>query len=478
MNCKLLFVLVLLSLLLAGFNLPGDYPQVVNLTPAAVEQNLDGELIPINPYSYSSLGESAAAYSTRTGQYLVLWEGDTEGSIKYKYIDGTTGETLGPSHQYLLEEDGYNPDVVYDKLYDRFLVVWDELNCLGIPAKCYYVIKGRLMRGRYQDGNVYAGDALTIASEHSTSTAGYDLREPAAAYNETDHQYVIVYRYGRESAGAYYSIYGQMLGAGEKQPQELTDPFSGFEIRTYPSEVEVVKPDVTWSQDGGTFLAVWQKYHETNTDEIVGRYLYDYYRSGFGQVYGDGATKLAPYNEGPDPLTYDCSFPSIAYDRSNKNYVVVFEYKGGTDFASPFSVYAQRLKGAYDPTSKRINYAFSVEAADSQAEYQVRPEIVYSGLEADMYVVYISWDFNDPGPDFYRVFERTLRAAEVMPRLKIREGKGDISMDDPVIAGTDDGRALVVWDETNPTYGGAARDIFGQRIKPPGLITLPIVIKE
>ncbi len=215
-----------------------------------------------------------------------------------------------------------------------------------------------------------------------------------------------------------------------------------------------------------------------NTDEIVGRYIYDYYRSSFPQVYGDGATKLAPYNEGPDPLAYDCSLPSVAYDRSNKNYVLVFEYKGGTGFASPYSIYAQRLKGAYDPTSKRINYAFSVEQANSQAEYQVRPEIAYSGSGEDMYVVYVSWDFNDPGADFYRVYERTLRRDNVMPRLKIREGKGDISMDDPVVAGTDDGRALVVWDETNATYGGAARNIFGQRIKPPGFIALPIVFNK
>ncbi len=153
--------------------------------------------------------------------------------------------------------------MVYDKLYDRFLVVWDELVCLGVPAKCYYVIKGRLMRGDYQFENEFAGDAFTIASEHSTTTTGYDLREPAAAYNEIDFQYVVVYRYGRELTSAYSSIYGQMLGVGESKPQELMDPFSGFEIRKYPSEYEVVKLDVAWSRDGGTFLAVWQKYHET-----------------------------------------------------------------------------------------------------------------------------------------------------------------------------------------------------------------------
>ncbi len=82
MTKKLLPLLVLMPLLLAGFNLPGYFPQSGNLAPAAVEQNLDGELIPIEPYSYSSLVESAAAYSTRSGQYLVVWEGDIEGSIK------------------------------------------------------------------------------------------------------------------------------------------------------------------------------------------------------------------------------------------------------------------------------------------------------------------------------------------------------------------------------------------------------------
>ena len=449
--------------------------------PASVPYNPTASDLVIHPAGFdyhsgtSSYRAPAAAYSTKSDQYLLVFE-DGAGGLTLDYWYASSGNPAGGYNKIQSDDCASIPDVVYDKRYDRFLVVWDELVCLGVPADCHYVIKGQLLYGDYRKEGIFAGSVFTIASRHGS---GIDMRQPAAAYNDIDYQYVVVFRYGQDYLDTYPTIRGQMLGASESTPQLLTEDgndLGGFEIRKYDWGWQVRNPDAAWNSHGGSFMAVWQTSHETHDDYISDRHLYDYYRSGFEQGYSGNSFMLAPFNGGPNPLSNECSHPSIAYDPANKNYMLVFQHKEGDEVLSPTTIHAQGINADFDVTKILSGYAFPVETDNSKVEYHMRPAIDYSGKGEDLYIVYVSWDANEPGTDQFWLTERTLRGSEVNPRLKIRTGYPDAGMDRPSLAGTNDGRALVVWDEMGE--GLERRGIKGVFLKPALSVYLPSVMKK
>jgi len=465
---------VLVSLLLTGYTYVDLQPPTAALLRGA------SDLI-IHPAGFgylsgfSSYRAPAAAYSSKSDQYLLVFE-NGEGGLDLDYWIASSGDPAGGYHEIQSDHGASNPDVVYDKRYDRFLVVWDELVCLGVPADCHYVIKGQLLHGGFKKDGVFASSAFTIASRHG---AGIDMRQPAAAYNDIDYQYVVVFRYGQDYLNSYPSIHGQMLSASENEPAVLTEvvnDLGGFEIRKYEGGWGVRNPDVAWNSHGGTFMSVWQTSHDTHDDYISGRHLYDYYRSGFEQGYGGNAFMLAPFSGGTNPLENECSHPAIAYDPGNKNYVMVFQHREGDEQVSPTTIHAQRLNRSYDPTKIYEGYSFPVETDNSKVEYHIQPAIAYSGLGQDMYAVYASWDANEPGTDQFWLTERTLRGGDAAPRFKIRTAYPDAGINHPGVAGAKNGRALVVWDELSENL--EHRGIKGVFIKPAENVYLPSVINK
>jgi len=352
---------------------------------------------------------------------------------------------------------------VYDPYRNRFLVVWDEYYCSPtVPVTCNYVIQGRLLYGTYQSsGNHFPGDDFRVASQWSQITSSYDLRDPAVAYNADDHRFAVVFKQGRESS-RYSSIYGQMLSSDKTEPTQL-GPDGGFEIRSYGSDRTVRTPDAAWSSDGSTFLAAWTVERDADTNYIAIGYLYDTYQGGGTQVYG--TWWLAPYDRGDDPLTYDCSAPAVAYDPVAEAYVVAFNHKEGTGGLSPQTVHGQRVRPQYDSGTFRYDadYAFAIETNVSGYTGHLYPDIAFSGVGDEMHVVYMSYLYIGVGANEYWIYDRTLHGTSVGSRPRVRH-VDDSELTNPAVAGSQKGRCLVVWSETDPAYGDW--DIFGWRVSP------------
>jgi hypothetical protein len=465
MSRSYILAMVLLSSFLVGFSAIEAPAPPEPGSPAAVDEYPVG-----NYFNFSgspSVNNPAAAYSPKSGLYLVAYENAGVG-ISLVYVDSASGEL-----SFVWDKSGsalgaYKPDVVYDTKFDRFLVVWDELVCKGEPIKCAHVIKGRLLYGEYKENNWFAGGEFTVASKHGE---GKDLREAAAAYNESDNQFLVIFRHGTQNTETFPGLYGQMLGASASLPTVFAGENNPFEIRTDIAGWTIHNPDVAWSGNGGNFLAVWERDHKTETDNLNGGYLYDTYQGGLSQVYTNGIFNLAPLNYGNNPLTEDCRSPSIAFDPVQKNYVVVFDYFRST---GEREIHAQRLTD-YDPgLAILVDYAFPIETETGEKLFHSEPVVDYSGYGGYMYVVYTSQIFSSQGANYWFVSERTLYNKDVSAAREIGTNKKNRVTGLPTVTGTDTGRALVVWQRDD---GNHQWDVRGQRID---LFRgyIPLVLKE
>ncbi len=427
-------------------------------------------------YLIMDQNEPAVAYSTASGQYLVVFESDEhDGDILGRYVDAQTGQVVG-GWFYIADSDAkeHRPDVAYDSYRDRFLVVWQEYTCgASIPQYCYYTIRGRLLRGSYNGGNMMAGDRFEVASEWTNMAAGYDLRDPAVAFNAHEYYFQVVYVRGQDFAGQYRQIYGRLLRSDASQPIPLGDR-GGFEIRTYPSG-GVRTPDVAWSEaDAFTFLAAWERWQDDDVDYIAIAYLYDWYRAGAPQV--QGRWWIAPLDWGTYPLSRDCANPAVAYDPVNDAFTIVFEHSE-TAFTGIDGIYGTRVTSQYDENGNAIGSAFPIEITfDDTNQTHHQPDIAYSSATGEMHAVYHTEDSDPIGTANYRVYDRTAIGWQVSPRTAARSGSENWLQDSAVACA--DECCLVVWREMDTVDDW---DIFGQRVcshPDTPRVYLPIVIKR
>jgi len=482
--------LILLSLMLSAMPGAAQPPPLMDANPPLSAEKAAVPDAPHPPDStpytnggliyigYLTLNQNnpAVAYSPASGQYLVVFESsDHNGDIIGRYVDAQTGQVVGDRF-YIADTDAkeHSPDIAYDSYRNRFLVVWQEYTCgATIPQYCYYTIRGRLLRDSYNNGNMMAGNRFEVASEWTSMAAGYDLRDPAVAFNAREHLFQVVYVRGQDSSNQYQQIYGRLLNSDASEPTPLGDR-GGFEIRTYTGG-GVRTPDVAWSEaDAFTFLAAWERWPDTDVDYIAIAYLYDWYRAGAPQV--QGRWRVAPIDAGDYPLTRDCADPAVAYDPVNDAYTIVFEHSE-TDFVGIDGIDGTRVTSQYDENGNAIGYAFPIETTiNDNNQTHGQPDIAYSSATGEMHVVYHTEDSDQIGTPNYRVYDRTVSGGQASPRTAVRSGSGNWLQDSAVACA--DTCCLVVWREMDTVDDW---DIFGQRVcSHPATprVNLPVVIKE
>ena len=138
--------------------------------------------------------------------------------------------------------------------------------------------------------------------------------------------------------------------------------------------------------------------------------------------------------------------------------MVVFDYFRS---ASAREIYAQRLTD-YDPGLAILDgYAFPSETDTSEKWWHSEPVIDYSGSGGYMYIVYTSQIYSSQQAEYWFVTERTLYNKEVSASREIGTNEKKRVTGLPAVSGTQDGRALIVWqiDDANFQW-----DVRGQRI--------------
>ena len=144
----IVILIVLLMLLLLG--MAGADP----LAPEEVKEHKEGPEIIIDD-ALTEQTNPAAAYSTKHGQFLVVYESsENNGDIYGCYVNALTGAAIGYPFEVVSTpaNQSSNPDVAYDPYNDRFVVVWEEYQGTINPS-----IAATVLYGSHQSSGVQHG---------------------------------------------------------------------------------------------------------------------------------------------------------------------------------------------------------------------------------------------------------------------------------------------------------------------------------
>lgn len=140
------------------------------------------------------------------------------------------------------ECDRYKPAVAYNSLHDEYLVVWHNEWLSG-----HHDIYARRVSATGQ-----------LLSWFSVSAGTNNRTEPAVAYNATNDEYLVVWRYNANGDGATYEIWGKTIAwNGAYQNSE-------FQIITWANRT-FRKPEVVWNNLRNEYFVVWSAFDATTS---------------------------------------------------------------------------------------------------------------------------------------------------------------------------------------------------------------------
>lgn len=201
----------------------------------------------------------AVAHNDDLQQYLVVWTDGREDSTYrdiYGQIFSYTGRPQGGNfvvHDEPAGTLGY-PDVTYDTVNQRYLVVWYNLTEVDV--------EGVVLNS---DGSPYTA-AFDVAMGIPAEMRGF----PAAAFHASNQEYLVAYQGGSPSN---MDIYARRVGP--------TGIVSIVEYVVTAVSANQTDPDVSVDTAAdGDFLIVWQD-GRTGTDQIYGRIINHAWQMGF-----------------------------------------------------------------------------------------------------------------------------------------------------------------------------------------------------
>lgn len=419
--------------------------------------------------STSNDDQSPAAAAGSAGQDLLVWSNvysSSDRDIQAVYVDHRTGTAVGdPFYVASSSRDEVAPDVAFDSIHNRFLVVWQEASCTPtIPAACGWTVRGRLLYSAHQASGQFPADAFSIASALSTLAPSEDLTNPVAAYNADDGIFFVAFlRSPVATATKSGDVNGQMLRGDTSLPTVL-GPSSGFAVLDYDHSL-AESVDVAWSDAAaGTFFVAAQVRTDTDNLYVAGAYVMDTYPADEQPRLGSWA--IAPHDRGDYPLTNDCFGPSVAYDSDRSAYVVAFGYRQ-TAGEENLVLYGQRVRADYSSSTFRYDssYAFPIATSLPFASFSyLGQRIVATGMNMEMGIFYLARWLDLFGSNYVSGF-LPLNAMTVGGALAIQSGGASsgrfIALPQAACRG---GACTAVWQGKRPLMAGT--DLFTRRVWP------------
>jgi len=269
----------------------------------------------------------AVAWNETAGEYLVVWQDwrgyDTRGHDIYGQRVSADGVVIDLNFRIsdaFALDDEYSPVVVVNEATGHYLVVWQDYR--------NYETRGPEIYG--QRLGTFGGLIATnfrISGAAGTPTASSKCW-PAAAWNGSANQFLVVWEDGRNSDPRGQDIYGQRLGAyGGLIGQN-------FRISGGSAMSDDSQPAVAWNDSTNQFLVVWQDHRD---EEPRGWDIYGQRLGAYGSLI-DANFRISGGSATSDEIS-----PAVAWVEAANRYLVA--WTDWRDLASSrgADVYAQRL---------------------------------------------------------------------------------------------------------------------------------------
>ncbi len=304
-----------------------------------------------------------------------------------------------------------------------------------------------------------------------TSYHGYD---PAVAFNSIDNEYLVVWL-GDDDTGAVinneYEIYGQRIDGSTGA--EIGSDFRISDMGLDGDEdYDAFDPAVAYNSKNNEYLVVW------SGDDGTGSLEDDEY-----EIYGqriNGSTGAEIGNDfrisdmGPDGNnTFDAYEPSIAYNSTNNQFLVVWSGDDYYDFLADLQmeIFGQCISSTGTEVGTN-DFRISNSGPDGDHNYGAYdPAIAYNSTNNECLVVWHGTD--DAGSTVlfeYEIFGQRINGstgAEIGSDFRISDmgpdGNSNYNTWDAGIAyNSTDNEYLVVWQGDDGLIGN--REVYGQRI--------------
>jgi len=307
-RCLTLFVvgLVLLGLgqlsrRVLAVELPRDNLALASLTP--------GDDFLISRAERSTRDSPAVAYNANLDEYLAVWVNQRGGTDSNIYGQIITGGGIPKGGNFVIRDEGSNsllyPDVAYDSINQRYLVVWYDLT--------EFDVEGQLLN---EDGSAY-GSGFNIA----TGTADQNYPDVACRSMEPGGGgYLVVWR---QTAGNQRDIKGRRLNQ--------TGGLLGGVLDICTQADAQWSPRVAYSPDDDRYLVVWPDDRDSSTQ---GRNIYGRQVRGGGVLHDEFAISTA----GDDQASV-----AVTYGSGLDGYVVV--WKDTRNATTTPDLYGQQVSG-------------------------------------------------------------------------------------------------------------------------------------
>jgi hypothetical protein len=216
-------------------------------------------------------GRPRVVYNPVAGEYLVVWEDRTMGSIQARRMapDGTLlGSQISVSSGAY---DEWTPAVAVDVLSGNYLVVWEEETSVA-----EYDIRGQLLAA----GGSPVGGSIAI------STWSNDQLQPEVAFASTGNTYLVVWEDHHWGTGSDPDIYGQRVGADGI-------PIGGHLGVSWDGGNDRLDPAVAYFPAAKEFMVTWEYEYSASDHDVYRRRV----ATNGGLVEDEVAVAASGYNE-------------------------------------------------------------------------------------------------------------------------------------------------------------------------------------
>jgi hypothetical protein len=361
-------------------------------------------------------------------------------------------EPLGPSFRVsktgpdtFAESSSTRPAVAHNPELDQYLFVWE-----GEPTNGEIDVYGRLYRA---DGTPL-GEQFRVSSVGKDGDPQASALEPAVAYDETGHEYLVVW----SATGAAGLAAGEKEIFGQRLDAAGTELGGDFRVSEFgpPGDASyaVGDPAVTWNRDQGDYLVAWSGGAEGD--------------EGGRQVHVRRIWwPVGPLGKSvPISTTGYASNPAIAYAEGRGRYLVTWDvFSPGTPI--PTEIHGQLL----DATAAQIGPpepALSAMTALDPGGDARSPAVTWNPARAEFLVAWVGDRSADQSRD---VFGRRVAVggSTVGPEIRISEidGAGVPGRDalpPQLVYGPRRDEYVVAWPADAPPLADEEIEVFAQRL--------------